>query len=134
MSPKKQKRAQQIQRDDQGRLLLSGGLFAKKLVLTEEQASEFQPLLDGFSSWRKRVRRWILACGAVVFVVCVVILLVLQYATDVGPELHGPIMLATVCVFNVLAAVAVQLNCKKQPWYQAYVDLHKHLHKNAPRV
>ena len=127
MSPKKDKRVQRIQRDEQGRLTLSRGPFAKKLVLTEEQARRLQPLLDDFYIWDKRLRRWMVPCLLLMGTIVL-------FVSNLVPDLHVlTVALAPAVVFAPVL-VAIQLNYMKQPWYGALRDLHRHLHKNAPRV
>ena len=124
MSPKKQNRKQQIQRDDQGRLLLSGGLFAKKLILTEEQASELQPLIDASYVWNKSLRRWMTPLIVIVSFLPMVLVGVVEF----------PYTILVMAGLFAPGFVAGHLNAVKQPWCRKLNDLCKDLHKNAPRV
>ena len=124
MSPKKPKRKQQIQRDDQGRLLLNRGPFAKKLILTEEQASELQPLIDASYVWNKSLRRWMTPLIIIVSVLPMVLVGVVEF----------PYTILVSAGLFALGLVAMHLNAVKQPWCRELNDLCKDLHKNAPRV
>ena len=127
MSPKRRKCVQQIQMDERGRLILGRGPFAKKLILTEEQASELQPIFDEFYVWDKRLRRWMMPC-------LYTLIFAVPLLPNLVPDLHVlTVALAPAVVFAPVL-VAMQLNYMKQPWYGALRDLHRHLHKNAPRV
>lgn len=124
MSPRKQKRVQQIQRDDQGRLILSSGPFAKKFVLTEQQASELQPLIDGFYIWDKRLRRWLMPFF------CMMLVIAVGVVSDVSMKT----VLLFIVGIGTIVMVGIQINIMKQPWYRTYCDLLKDLHKTAPRA
>lgn len=123
MSPKKQKCAQQIQRDERGRLILNRGPFAKKLILTEEQASELQPLLDDFYIWDKRLRRWMMPCLLLMGPI------VLFVSNLVPKEYFVPVTLAPIVIVAPLLLIG-QIQFMKTPLHRALRDLHK----SAPRV
>ena len=118
MSPKKDKRVQQIQRDEQGRLTLSRGPFAKKLVLTEEQARRLQPLLDDFYIWDKRLRRWMMPCLLLMGTIVPFV------SNLVSKEYFVPVALALIVIVAPILLIG-QIQFMKTPLYRALQDLNR---------
>jgi hypothetical protein len=114
----------QIQRDGSGRLTLDRGPFARRLVLTEDQASNLQPLLDAYSIHDRRMRRWVVPGVILGFALG-------GAGSNMGPRFN----VVNVAGFTLLAAMAVaafviQAQFARSPLSRALADLHR----TAPRA